>query len=67
MLTNYFVYREDEQVVGSYLEIVGTKPKDYGEYECIISNGADDEMILSAHIYRRGNLKFYYLFFYASF
>ncbi|KAK0163544.1 hypothetical protein PV327_007215 [Microctonus hyperodae] len=52
-ISQHRVSREDEQVVGSYLEIVGTKPKDYGEYECIISNGADDEMILSAHIYRR--------------
>ncbi|XP_034950251.1 single Ig IL-1-related receptor-like [Chelonus insularis] len=52
-VSQHRVSREDEQIVGSYLEIEATTPEDYGEYECRISNGADDDMTLSAHIYRR--------------
>ncbi|XP_057328802.1 single Ig IL-1-related receptor-like [Microplitis mediator] len=52
-VSNHRVSREDDQIVGCYLEIESTIPEDYGEYECRISNGADEEMTLSAYIYRR--------------
>ncbi|XP_015109356.1 single Ig IL-1-related receptor isoform X2 [Diachasma alloeum] len=50
-ISQHRVSREDEQIIGSYLEITATTLEDYGQYECIVSNGADDEMTLSAHIY----------------
>ncbi|KAG8042342.1 hypothetical protein G9C98_004976 [Cotesia typhae] len=52
-ISKHRVSREDDQIVGAYLEIESTIAEDYGEYECRISNGADEEMTLSAYIYRR--------------
>ncbi|XP_011301162.1 interleukin-1 receptor accessory protein-like 1-B isoform X2 [Fopius arisanus] len=50
-VSQHRVTREDEQIIGSYLEITATTLEDYGQYECRVSNGADEEMTLSAHIY----------------
>ncbi|XP_043284656.1 uncharacterized protein [Venturia canescens] len=52
-LSQHRVSREDDEIVGSYLEIEDITLEDYGEYECRISNGVDDEMNLPAHIYRQ--------------
>lgn len=54
-MSSFFIrFREDGEIVGSYLEIEDISLEDYGEYECRISNGVDDEMNLPAHIYRQG-------------
>ena len=56
MINRFIAFcRENEQIVGSYLEIEDITLEDYGEYECRVSNGVDDEMTLPAHIYRQGN------------
>ncbi|XP_066602622.1 single Ig IL-1-related receptor-like [Prorops nasuta] len=54
LLTRSFnLRREDEQIIGSYLEIEDITLEDYGEYKCEVSNGVDEEIILPAHIYRQ--------------
>lgn len=51
---NNYLFREDEQIVGSYLEIEDINLEDYGEYTCEVSNGVDEEITLPAHVYRQG-------------
>lgn len=51
------MFREDEHIVGSYLEIEDINLEDYGEYTCEVSNGVDDEITLPAHVYRQGTKK----------
>lgn len=48
-------FRENNQIIGSYLEIEDITLEDYGEYKCEVSNGVDEEITLTAHIYRQGN------------
>lgn len=48
------VCRENDQIVGSYLEIEDVTLEDYGEYKCEVSNGVDEEITLPAHLYRQG-------------
>ncbi|OAD52996.1 hypothetical protein WN48_11082 [Eufriesea mexicana] len=45
--------RENNQIVGSYLEIEDITLEDYGEYKCEVSNGVDEEITLPAHVYRQ--------------
>lgn len=53
----FLVYRENDQIIGSYLVIQNVVLEDYGEYKCEISNGADEDKItLPAHVYRQGKL-----------
>ncbi|KAF3425815.1 hypothetical protein E2986_12949 [Frieseomelitta varia] len=47
--------RENNQIIGSYLEIEDITLEDYGEYKCEVSNGVDEEITLPAHVYRQGN------------
>ncbi|XP_029676885.1 single Ig IL-1-related receptor-like [Formica exsecta] len=47
------VSRENDQIVGSYLEIEDVTLEDYGEYKCEVSNGVDEEITLPAHLYRQ--------------
>lgn len=48
-------FRENNQIIGSYLEIEDITLEDYGEYKCEVSNGVDEEITLPAHVYRQGN------------
>lgn len=48
------VCRENDQIIGSYLEIEDVTLEDYGEYKCEVSNGVDEEITLAAHVYRQG-------------
>ncbi|TGZ33002.1 Single Ig IL-1-related receptor [Temnothorax longispinosus] len=43
---------ENDQIIGSYLEIVDVTLEDYGEYKCEVSNGVDEEITLAAHVLR---------------
>ncbi|XP_043461949.1 uncharacterized protein LOC122498329 [Leptopilina heterotoma] len=52
-VSQHKVSREDEHIVGSYLEIEDINLEDYGEYTCEVSNGVDDEITLPAHVYRQ--------------
>ncbi|XP_024943663.1 uncharacterized protein LOC107270531, partial [Cephus cinctus] len=52
-ISQHRVSREDDQIVGSYLEIEDITLIDYGEYECEVSNGVDEEIALPAHVYRQ--------------
>ncbi|KYM85724.1 hypothetical protein ALC53_04505 [Atta colombica] len=45
--------RENDQIIGSYLEIEDVTLEDYGEYKCEVSNGVDEEITLAAHVYRQ--------------
>ncbi|CAD1479366.1 unnamed protein product [Heterotrigona itama] len=45
--------RENNQIIGSYLEIEDITLEDYGEYKCEVSNGVDEEITLPAHVYRQ--------------
>lgn len=47
-------FRENNQIIGSYLEIEDITLEDYGEYKCEVSNGVDEEITLPAHVYRQG-------------
>ncbi|KYQ56400.1 hypothetical protein ALC60_04673 [Trachymyrmex zeteki] len=47
------VCRENDQIIGSYLEIEDVTLEDYGEYKCEVSNGVDEEITLAAHVYRQ--------------
>lgn len=49
-----FFFRENNQIIGSYLEIEDITLEDYGEYKCEVSNGVDEEITLPAHVYRQG-------------
>lgn len=51
---DYFFFRENNQIIGSYLEIEDITLEDYGEYKCEVSNGVDEEITLPAHVYRQG-------------
>ncbi|XP_014467749.1 PREDICTED: single Ig IL-1-related receptor-like, partial [Dinoponera quadriceps] len=44
---------EDDQIIGSYLEIQNVLFTDYGEYKCIISNSVDEDITLTAHVYEQ--------------
>ncbi|XP_011877858.1 PREDICTED: interleukin-1 receptor accessory protein-like 1 [Vollenhovia emeryi] len=46
------VSRENDQIIGSYLGIQDVTLEDYGKYKCEISNGVDEEITLTAHVYR---------------
>lgn len=50
----FFFFRENNQIIGSYLEIEDITLEDYGEYKCEVSNGVDEEITLPAHVYRQG-------------
>ncbi|XP_014597969.1 PREDICTED: interleukin-1 receptor accessory protein-like 1-B [Polistes canadensis] len=52
-IAQYPVSRENNQIIGSYLEIKDMTVEDYGEYVCEISNGLDEVMAFPAHIYRK--------------
>ncbi|XP_012274827.1 single Ig IL-1-related receptor [Orussus abietinus] len=52
-ISQHRVSREDEHIIGSYLEIEDIALEDYGEYKCEVSNGVDEEITLPAHIYRQ--------------
>lgn len=54
-LINDYCFRENNQIIGSYLEIEDITLEDYGEYKCEVSNGVDEEITLPAHVYRQGN------------
>lgn len=49
------IFREDDQIVGSYLEIKDVRADDYGEYKCEVSNSVDQLVPMSAYISRQGN------------
>ena len=50
----FFFFRENNQIIGSYLEIEDITLEDYGEYKCEVSNGVDEEITLPAHVYQQG-------------
>ncbi|XP_017763405.1 PREDICTED: single Ig IL-1-related receptor-like [Eufriesea mexicana] len=52
-IAQHRVSRENNQIVGSYLEIEDITLEDYGEYKCEVSNGVDEEITLPAHVYRQ--------------
>lgn len=52
-IAQHRVSRENDQIIGSYLEIADVTLEDYGEYKCEVSNGADEEITLAAHVYRQ--------------
>ena len=54
LMENNFTFREEEEIVGSYLEIEDITLEDYGEYTCEVNNGVDEEITLPAHVYRQG-------------
>ncbi|KOX79342.1 hypothetical protein WN51_09144 [Melipona quadrifasciata] len=49
--------RENNQIIGSYLEIEDITLEDYGEYKCEVSNGVDEEITLPAHVYRQATVR----------
>ncbi|XP_076291881.1 interleukin-1 receptor accessory protein-like 1-B [Lasioglossum baleicum] len=51
-IAQHRVSRENNQIIGSYLEIEDITLEDYGEYKCEVSNGVDEEITLPAHVYR---------------
>ncbi|XP_018392358.1 PREDICTED: interleukin-1 receptor accessory protein-like 1 [Cyphomyrmex costatus] len=52
-IAQHRVSRENDQIIGSYLEIEDVTLEDYGEYKCEVSNGVDEEITLAAHVYRQ--------------
>ncbi|KAK2579436.1 hypothetical protein KPH14_002648 [Odynerus spinipes] len=52
-IAQHRVSRENDQIIGSYLEIEDITLEDYGEYKCEVSNGVDEEITLPAHVYRQ--------------
>ncbi|XP_076757742.1 interleukin-1 receptor accessory protein-like 1-A [Xylocopa sonorina] len=52
-IAQHRVSRENNQIIGSYLEIEDITLEDYGEYKCEVSNGVDEEITLPAHVYRQ--------------
>ncbi|XP_032678096.1 single Ig IL-1-related receptor-like [Odontomachus brunneus] len=52
-IAQHRVSREDNQIIGSYLEIQNVLFTDYGEYKCIISNSVDEDITLAAHVYEQ--------------
>ncbi|XP_053983034.1 interleukin-1 receptor accessory protein-like 1-B [Hylaeus volcanicus] len=52
-ISQHRVSRENNQIIGSYLEIEDITLEDYGEYKCEVSNGVDEEITLPAHVYRQ--------------
>lgn len=52
-IAQHKVSRENNQIIGSYLEIEDITLEDYGEYKCEVSNGVDEEITLPAHVYRQ--------------
>ncbi|XP_076392991.1 interleukin-1 receptor accessory protein-like 1-B [Megachile rotundata] len=52
-IAQHRVSRENNQIIGSYLEIEDITLEDYGEYKCEVSNGVDEEITLAAHVYRQ--------------
>ncbi|KYN05549.1 hypothetical protein ALC62_03540 [Cyphomyrmex costatus] len=53
LATNSELSLENDQIIGSYLEIEDVTLEDYGEYKCEVSNGVDEEITLAAHVYRQ--------------
>lgn len=53
-IRTFLFCRENDQIIGSYLEIEDVTLEDYGEYKCEVSNGVDEEITLAAHVYRQG-------------
>ncbi|XP_061938427.1 uncharacterized protein LOC107995786 isoform X2 [Apis cerana] len=52
-IAQHKVSRENNQIIGSYLEIEDITLEDYGEYKCEVSNGVDEEITLPAHVYQQ--------------